>query len=467
MSRRRLGAITIAVLMISVFFAFTKHIPFTHGFILNAYMNDSVNIRPNSPVRIAGVTVGKVVKATRDDGSPDTKIVFDLKDKALPIHRDATLKVRPRIFLEGNFFVDLEPGSPSSPVLESGDSLPASQTAGPVQFDQLLTSFNYDTRRGLQIGLKEFAGELYRKPTPAEDIGQDPDVHGKSGFEALNGSLQYAPAALRSGSLIFRALAGEDKDDINNLLTGLRDFSEAINQNEAAVTASIVNFDTMMGAFASDEEALASATHEFSRLAIEAAPTAKQVNELLPDLTSFANLLAGGIGELPATLKVAGPWIDQTTPLLSQPELGKTASLSASVVDHFAGISAEAPSTIQQIGRISSCWNSVIYPGLIQKVADGTFSTNSENYKNFWYSLVGMASESQGFDGNGAKLRLAGAGTNTSVIPNKNPQLTMAGNGPNPELGVNPVLPKTDPPIQNKVLCYKNPAPDVNKIGKP
>ncbi|MBJ7347457.1 MAG: MCE family protein, partial [Thermoleophilaceae bacterium] len=115
MSRRRLGAITIAVLMISVFFAFTKHIPFTHGFILNAYMNDSVNIRPNSPVRIAGVTVGKVVKATRDDGSPDTKIVFDLKDKALPIHRDATLKVRPRIFLEGNFFVDLEPGSPSSP----------------------------------------------------------------------------------------------------------------------------------------------------------------------------------------------------------------------------------------------------------------------------------------------------------------------------------------------------------------
>ncbi|MBJ7347458.1 MAG: hypothetical protein JHC87_02675, partial [Thermoleophilaceae bacterium] len=65
-------------------------------------------------------------------------------------------------FLEGNFFVDLEPGSPSSPVLESGDSLPASQTAGPVQFDQLLTSFNYDTRRGLQIGLKEFAGELYR-----------------------------------------------------------------------------------------------------------------------------------------------------------------------------------------------------------------------------------------------------------------------------------------------------------------
>ena len=29
-----------------------------------------------------------------------------------PIHDDARAKIRPRIFLEGNFFVDLEPGTP-------------------------------------------------------------------------------------------------------------------------------------------------------------------------------------------------------------------------------------------------------------------------------------------------------------------------------------------------------------------
>jgi hypothetical protein len=32
--------------------------------------------------------------------------------RALPIHKDATLKIRPRIFLEGNFFVDVRPGTP-------------------------------------------------------------------------------------------------------------------------------------------------------------------------------------------------------------------------------------------------------------------------------------------------------------------------------------------------------------------
>ena len=32
---------------------------------------------------------------------------MEIDDKGLPIHKDATLKIRPRIFLEGNFFVDL------------------------------------------------------------------------------------------------------------------------------------------------------------------------------------------------------------------------------------------------------------------------------------------------------------------------------------------------------------------------
>ena len=38
---------------------------------------------------------------------------MEINEKGLPIHRDATAKVRPRIFLEGNYFVDLKPGTPS------------------------------------------------------------------------------------------------------------------------------------------------------------------------------------------------------------------------------------------------------------------------------------------------------------------------------------------------------------------
>ena len=43
-----------------LFFGFTKDIPFTHGFLLKAQFQSANSIRPNSPVRIAGVEVGKV-----------------------------------------------------------------------------------------------------------------------------------------------------------------------------------------------------------------------------------------------------------------------------------------------------------------------------------------------------------------------------------------------------------------------
>ena len=48
---------------------------------------------------------------------------MQIHDNGLPLHTDATAKIRPRIFLEGNFFVDLKPGSPSAPKLDDGDTI--------------------------------------------------------------------------------------------------------------------------------------------------------------------------------------------------------------------------------------------------------------------------------------------------------------------------------------------------------
>ena len=75
---------------------------------------------------------------------------MEIQDNGLPIHKDATLKIRPRIFLEGNFFVDIQPGTPAAPNLKSGDTIPIQQTATPVQLGDLLTALQSDTRSDLQ-----------------------------------------------------------------------------------------------------------------------------------------------------------------------------------------------------------------------------------------------------------------------------------------------------------------------------
>jgi ABC-type transporter Mla subunit MlaD len=110
-----IGLIALAAVVVVVFLGFTKHIPFTHGFRVNAVFQSANNLRRNSPVRIAGVEVGRVKSIKAEEGSTAAVVTMEIKKSGLPIHADATARIRPRIFLEGNFFVDLQPGSPARP----------------------------------------------------------------------------------------------------------------------------------------------------------------------------------------------------------------------------------------------------------------------------------------------------------------------------------------------------------------
>ena len=120
-------------------------------------------------MRIAGVEVGKVKSIDAVEGTNAALLTMELKDSALPLHEDATAKIRPRIFLEGNFFVDLKPGTPGSPQLDSGDTIKITQTATPVQLDQVLTSLQSDSREDLQALLDGLNTAFNSKPTRGED----------------------------------------------------------------------------------------------------------------------------------------------------------------------------------------------------------------------------------------------------------------------------------------------------------
>src|SRR5436190_3136799 len=154
----KVGGIVVAALLIISYLGFTKNIPLTHGFQVKAVFENANSIRPNSPVRIAGVNVGKVKTIERSDGSDAAIVTMEITKAGLPIHRDATMKIRPRIFLEGNFFVDLQPGTPSTPTIGSGDTIPMAQTSPPVQLGDLLTSLQSDDRHNLQEVIRGLGG---------------------------------------------------------------------------------------------------------------------------------------------------------------------------------------------------------------------------------------------------------------------------------------------------------------------
>ena len=90
-------------------------------------------------------------------------VTMEIDNEGLPIHDDATMKIRPRIFLEGNWFVELQPGSPSAPTFSSGGTIPVTHTADPVQFDQVLDALNTETRANLQHFLIGYGDGLTRE----------------------------------------------------------------------------------------------------------------------------------------------------------------------------------------------------------------------------------------------------------------------------------------------------------------
>ena len=135
-----------------------------------------------------------------------TKVSFTVGGSGRPIHEDAFAQIRPRIFLEGNFFIELDPGSPSSPEMDSGGTIPVSHTSTAVQLDEILTALQSPVRADLGRLLEGFGTALNATPTAAEDATQLPEVQGKSGGEALNGVLKYGGDAGRYGAQVTNAL---------------------------------------------------------------------------------------------------------------------------------------------------------------------------------------------------------------------------------------------------------------------
>ena len=158
--RRYLGALGLIVAVaVIAYFAFAQSIPFVEGYRVQAVFESSSGLRKGSPVRVAGVDVGKVVEIGKGPGHT-TLVTLTIDEDGRPLHRDATAHIRPRVFLEGGYQIELRSGSPSAPELPDDGVIPLGQTARPVQFHDLLTAFDRPARDDVKSTMRTFADAL-------------------------------------------------------------------------------------------------------------------------------------------------------------------------------------------------------------------------------------------------------------------------------------------------------------------
>jgi phospholipid/cholesterol/gamma-HCH transport system substrate-binding protein len=460
-----IAVIFILIFTVGPYLAFTKHIPFTsYGYEVKATFTNSANISLKSPVRIAGVEVGKIVKTEREGDA--TTITFTVDDTGRPIHKNAFATVKPRIFLEGNFFIDLDPGSPGAPELTSGGTIPISHTSTAVQIDEVLTALQSPVRADLGRLLESYGSALTHEPTAAEDADQLPQVEGLSGGQALNKAFQYGGEAGKYSAQVTNALIGTQKHDLAKLVSGSARAFNAFSADQAALQGLIDNFNVFTGALANQSANLQTTVHELAPTLQTAHTSLVSLDRSLPPLRTYAIELTPAVAELPGLINASKPWLAQVRPLLSGKEAGGAVKLLAESTPGLAGATqAGKSSALPQLNQLSQCTTKVLVPTSEEPIND-RFSDGGPNYRDFWRLLSDFASASQNFDGNGPYVRAQGGG-GPFVLEEFNPTFNpfalehQFARAVEPPLGVQPQITGAPEP-HPEVRCETNPVPDVN-----
>ena len=409
MSKFTAGLIGIVLIAVFSYAAYTKFAnPFAHKYTVHATFANANGLQPGSLVRIAGVNVGTVTAVSTEPGCKSASttqtacqaadVTMNITNQGLPIHDDATFAIRPRIFLEGNFFVDVSPGTPEAPVASDNHTFPIQQGVEPVQFDQVLTGLQDNTRQNLQTLLQQYGKAV------------------KQGGPSFNKSIQYWLPAYEYSSIVAHDALGIEPHDLSNYIAAQGQVSGAVDTHPQNLENLITDFNTTANAFARENTSLEQTVAQLPRTLSAAMPAFNALNAAFPPLRTLAKALIPGVKSTGPMVDASLPFVTQLNDLVQPSELrGLTADLRPTVPALAKLTKDTIPLMRNEVRPTASCVANVIYPWSQLTVPDPNFNASNgfpprKVYVEAVDYLPGLAGESRDFDANGPYIRILGTG---------------------------------------------------------
>jgi phospholipid/cholesterol/gamma-HCH transport system substrate-binding protein len=315
--------------------------------------------------------------------------------------------------------------------------------------------------------IRGYGKALDGKPLPGEDADQDPAVRGETAARSLNDSLRYSPRALRGVSIVNEAAQGTQLHDLSKLIAGTQKVAAALTTSDQTLKDLVTNFNTTVGAFASESDNLSETIALLPGVLDKANVTFDDLNRAFPPTRAFAREILPGVNQTAATIKAAFPWIHQTRLLVSPAELQGLVNDLEPAVSDLSAVTDESLKFIPQVDLANRCLIRVILPTGDKPIDDGFLSTGLPNYKEFWQTMTALSGESQNFDGNGSYTRFqTGGGSQTfstgpSGVGNSFNGEPLFGNPAAQPFGTRPARPATKPPYNRKKPCYTDTLPNL------
>ncbi|MFC7506083.1 MlaD family protein [Nocardioides sp. GCM10030258] len=338
-TRTRFAAVAIAaVLGLAITGRTTIDMMSTDDPDMYVYFADASPLIKGNDVKASGVKVGSIGSIEVENGV--AKVGLILNDEVLPIHQDATARVRP-VGLLGERFVELDRGTPDAEVLADGASLPLDQTTRATDLDEVLNMVDAPTGTALSMLITT--------------LGQGMLGHGEDADRAIKA---LAPALQDTDRL------GQILADQNTVLQELVDSvtpvaEQLATDNGQALDQLVDATDKTLGATArSDRDladtlerlpaALREARSTLSALSGAAGSTAPVLAALRPATENLVKISR----ELKAFAKSAEPALDGLDPVLDKAEV--LLERARPVAQSLASLSPDMKSTAHNGRRIAT-----------------------------------------------------------------------------------------------------------------
>ncbi len=461
-----LGLFLLAVIAVGSVLAYTKKLPWGDRYEVHAVFTSPQTIRASSPVRIAGINVGEVteVELTGEPVEDEAgalrsavRVTMELDESALPIKEDALFKVRPRLFIDGNYFVDLHPGSPSAPEVSDGYTFGLDQTAHSVQLDEVLTTLQSDVRTDLQTFLDQFGNALIRY----------------RGAEGLRQLFRTSPPAYNFTAQVSESQLGTHDGDLRGVIRGLGRVFRGLGRNPAALSDLVTNLRRVTGAFAAEDAALEQAIERLPGFLAEGEPTFKALNDALPSVRAFAREALPGVRRSPEALRAGLPMLEQLRGLMSRTELRGLVARLRPTIPELTSLARANVGVFNEQRAFSSCFNEVIIPwshSTVEPPPSYPLDVGGRVFETTGYGIAGSGGESRNGDAAGQHLRvLLGTGSNLVRFGEIAGREQLFGLTPFPLLGAIPRLTDSKKTVYRPdVPCERQEPPNLEAgIGSP
>jgi virulence factor Mce-like protein len=201
------------------------------GYQLKADFTDADGIANASDVRIAGTYVGQITQIRSVQGGlAEITIRVDRQHSPLPEGTKANLRLQT---LLGTKFIELTPGS-SNKTLATNSVIPSNATQSPVDFDQLLSSFDKPTRESTSKIIQELG-------TATEGRGQ-----------TINGLLTSLHGASVDSNTDLTTF-GDRQENLDSILVGLDNVAGNLSDNRQHLANVYTNLDAILGTIAAND----------------------------------------------------------------------------------------------------------------------------------------------------------------------------------------------------------------------